>query len=71
MKVKRPRNLKTQSFAVLITLIWTIITTYVILKIISFFIPLRVDEEEEIQGFRPWRKWSKKQKFISNILCFL
>ena len=43
-------HLKTQGYAVLVTLIWTIISTFIILKIISLFIPLRVDEEEEIQG---------------------
>ncbi len=43
-------HLITQSFSVLVTLIWTIIATFIILKIISLFISLRVDEDEEIEG---------------------
>ena len=36
--------------AVLVTLLWTVFATFIILKIISLFIPLRVDEEDEIHG---------------------
>ena len=36
--------------AVLLTLIWTSFFTYFILKITSFIVPLRVDEQEEIEG---------------------
>ena len=43
-------HLKIQSYAVLITIIWTVIVTYVILKVISLFTSLRVDEENEIEG---------------------
>ena len=43
-------HITTQAYAVLVTVIWTVIATYVILKIISLFITLRVDEDEEIQG---------------------
>ena len=43
-------HLKIQSYAVLVTIIWTVITTYVILKVISLFTSLRVDEENEIEG---------------------
>ncbi len=43
-------HVKTQSYAVLVTLLWTVFATFIILKIISLFIPLRVDEEDEIQG---------------------
>ena len=39
-----------QAYAILVTLIWTVIATYVILKVISLFITLRVEEDEEIQG---------------------
>ncbi len=39
-----------QGFGVMITIIWTAIMTYLILKITSYFINLRVDEEEEIEG---------------------
>ena len=43
-------HLKIQSYAVLVTIIWTVIITYVILKVISLFTSLRVDEENEIEG---------------------
>ena len=43
-------HIKIQSYAVLVTIIWTVIVTYVILKIISLFTSLRVDEESEIEG---------------------
>jgi len=43
-------HIKIQSYAVLVTIIWTFITTYVILKVISLFTSLRVDEENEIEG---------------------
>ena len=43
-------HIKIQSYAVLVTIIWTVIVTYVILKVISMFTSLRVDEENEIEG---------------------
>ena len=43
-------HIKVQFYAVVVTLIWTVIATYLILKIISLFISLRVDEENEIEG---------------------
>ena len=43
-------HIKIQSYAVIVTIIWTVIVTYVILKIISLFTSLRVDEENEIEG---------------------
>ncbi len=43
-------HVKIQSYAVLVTIIWTIIITYIILKVISLFTSLRVDEEKEIEG---------------------
>ena len=43
-------HIKIQSYAVLVTIIWTVIVTYVILKIISLFTSLRVDEDNEIEG---------------------
>ena len=43
-------HIKIQSYAVIVTVIWTVIVTYVILKIISLFTSLRVDEENEIEG---------------------
>ena len=36
--------------AVALTVVWTTVFTYLILKITSFIVPLRVDEEEEIEG---------------------
>jgi Amt family ammonium transporter len=33
-----------------LTVVWTAVFTYLILKLIAFFTPLRVDEEEEIEG---------------------
>ena len=43
-------HVKIQSYAVLVTIIWTVIITYIILKVISLFTSLRVDEEKEIEG---------------------
>ena len=43
-------HVKIQFYAVLVTIIWTVITTYAILKLISLFTSLRVDEENEIEG---------------------
>ncbi len=43
-------HVKIQSYGVLITVIWTVIVTYAILKVISLFTSLRVDEENEIEG---------------------
>ncbi len=43
-------HIKVQLYAVVVTLIWTVIATYLILKFISLFISLRVDEENEIEG---------------------
>ena len=36
--------------AVTLTVVWTTVFTYLILKITSLMVPLRVDEEEEIEG---------------------
>ena len=43
-------HIKIQIYSVLVTLIWTAVFTYVILKILSLITPLRVSEEEEITG---------------------
>ena len=43
-------HVKVQFYAVVVTLIWTVIATYLILKFISLFTSLRVDEENEIEG---------------------
>tara|TARA_Y100000385_G_scaffold117681_1_gene122494 strand:- start:153 stop:1430 length:1278 start_codon:yes stop_codon:yes gene_type:complete len=36
--------------AIILTVIWTSIFTYLILKVTSLIVPLRVDEQEEIEG---------------------
>ena len=36
--------------AVVLTVVWTSVFTYLILKITSFIVPLRVDKQEEIEG---------------------
>ena len=43
-------HVKIQIYSVLVTLIWTAVFTYIILKIISLITPLRVSEDEEITG---------------------
>ena len=43
-------HIKIQTYAVLVTLIWTTVFTYLILKIISLRTNLRVSEEDEITG---------------------
>ena len=48
--MKAIEHMKIQFYAVFVTLIWTVIATYLILKFISLFIPLRVNEENEIEG---------------------
>ena len=36
--------------AVILTILWTSVFTYLILKLTSLFVSLRVDEQEEIEG---------------------
>ena len=43
-------HLKIQSYSVLVAFIWTLIFTYIILKVISMFTSLRVDSEQETDG---------------------
>ena len=43
-------HLKIQSYSVLVAFIWTLIFTYIILKILSMFTSLRVDSEQETDG---------------------
>ena len=43
-------HIKIQIYSVFITLIWTAVFTYIILKIISSVTPLRVSEDEETTG---------------------
>ena len=43
-------QLLVQFFGVLVVVVWTFVLTYLVLKITSLFSPLRVDEDEEIEG---------------------
>ena len=43
-------HLKIQSYGVFVTALWTIVMTFLILKIISLFMDLRVTEDEELEG---------------------
>ncbi len=43
-------QLKVQTYAVIVTALWTIVISYVILKLISMFTDLRVTEDDEIEG---------------------
>ena len=43
-------HLKIQSYSVIVAFVWTVIFTYIILKIISLFTSLRVDVEQEADG---------------------
>ena len=43
-------HLKIQSYSVLVAFIWTLVFTYIILKVISMFTNLRVDSEQETDG---------------------
>ena len=43
-------QLKVQIYGVIVTALWTIIISYLILKIISIFTDLRVSEDNEIEG---------------------
>ena len=39
-----------QIFGVILVVVWTFVFTYIVLKITSLFTPLRVEEDEEIEG---------------------
>ena len=39
-----------QVFGVVLVVVWTFVFTYIVLKITSLFTPLRVEEDEEIEG---------------------
>ena len=43
-------QLSVQAASVAITVLWTAIASYIILKVISATIGLRVDEQDEIEG---------------------
>lgn len=45
-----PQQLLIQLYAVIAVLVWSGVLTYVLLKAIQFFLPLRVSEQHEIEG---------------------
>jgi Amt family ammonium transporter len=45
-----PQQLVTQAIGVGVTIVWCVIGTLVVLKIVSLFTPLRVDSDEEREG---------------------
>jgi Amt family ammonium transporter len=45
-----PQQLLIQVYGVAVTLLWTIAVTFVLLKIVGGFVPLRVPREHELQG---------------------
>ena len=45
-----PSQLLIQLYGVAATLVWSGVLTFVLLKVIAFFVPLRVSEQHEIEG---------------------
>jgi Amt family ammonium transporter len=45
-----PRQVLAQAYGILVTLIWSGVLTYVILKIVEAMVPLRVKHEDEVMG---------------------
>ena len=45
-----PRQLLIQLYGVAVTLVWSGGLTYVLLKLVSAFVPLRVSREHELEG---------------------
>ena len=45
-----PRLLLTQFYGVAVTLVWSAAVTFVLLKLVSLFVPLRVSREHELEG---------------------
>jgi Amt family ammonium transporter len=43
-------QLLTQLYGVVVVLVWCAVATFVLLKVISFFVPLRVRDEDERAG---------------------
>ena len=44
------RQVLIQLYAVIVTIVWSGVLTYVLLKIIAFMVPLRVSQQHEIEG---------------------
>ena len=45
-----PRQVLIQLYGVVVTLVWSGVLTFVILKVIEFMVPLRVSQQHEIEG---------------------
>jgi ammonium transporter, Amt family len=45
-----PRQLLLQFYGVAVTLVWSAGATFVLLKLVSAFVPLRVSREHELEG---------------------
>jgi Amt family ammonium transporter len=45
-----PRQLLIQLYAVVVTLVWSGVLSFVLLKVIGFLLPLRVTKQNEIEG---------------------
>jgi Amt family ammonium transporter len=45
-----PRQLLIQLYGVAVTLVWSAGATFVLLKLVSTFVPLRVSREHELEG---------------------
>jgi Amt family ammonium transporter len=45
-----PHLLLTQLYGVAVTLGWTAVATYLLLKLVSLFVPLRVSLQQELEG---------------------
>lgn len=45
-----PKLLLTQLYGVGVTLIWSAVVTFILLKLVSLFVPLRVSREHELEG---------------------
>ena len=47
---KNPQQLLIQLYGVAITLVWSAVVTFVLLKLVGLFVPLRVSKEHEMEG---------------------
>jgi Amt family ammonium transporter len=45
-----PRQVLIQLYAVIATLLWSGVVTFVLLKVVGFLVPLRVSQQHEIEG---------------------
>ena len=45
-----PEQVLIQLYGVVATLIWSGVLTFVLLKVIAFLVPLRVTQQQEIEG---------------------